>query len=121
MSLIRTVEEYVGRLAGHFWLTKRVPMTSMNKPLMNYTRTLYVEVYYTLQATALHGPAETIRKIVCYDCREKFKLYVFCYMHLKYAGPVRNSDFGVDEAMCDMCDETAVVWRKKKLILIDTE
>ncbi|QEI03506.1 hypothetical protein [Spodoptera cosmioides nucleopolyhedrovirus] len=134
----RMVEEYVTynidreRNYNHlFWLTKRVPMTSISMPLVNNQNCAYAELYFTERPTDLHLLGARIDKmgnfvrnkkggyvygdVACYGCREKLKLYHLCYMHYQYRRSIHYGDFGIEESLCSFCGNYNIVWLNKKL------
>lgn len=121
------VEEYVSYFPSKkvYWLTKRVPMTSVSLPLVHLQNSSYAEVYFTERSTDLHvlgarrinkkTGKRMFGKAACYKCRENLKMYHFCYMHIRYMPAMHYGDFGIDESICDFCDRYCVISRNRKM------
>nr|QKO28899.1 hypothetical protein [Spodoptera exigua multiple nucleopolyhedrovirus]UWK31543.1 hypothetical protein [Spodoptera exigua multiple nucleopolyhedrovirus] len=95
-----------------FWLTQRIPTTSLlSLPLVKRPNCAFNVVYFTERFTDLHKFKSfyKIYKIACHQCREKLKLYHYCYIHIRYDQFNDYRDFGIDELLCHFCNQYCVV------------
>lgn len=104
-----TRQQWVVQQMGNYAVTSVVPRVSLSCPLVYHPQAAYAVLSYKAERSTCH-------RVVCYGCREKFKLYDMCVQCVRYVGPTYHQDMRGYELSCIKCRRSTIIVINKHLI-----